>query len=263
MSYNLGMSDIDPRILRHRMKESEALLEREDSGRRLKPLWLDRLSVHEEILSRGDIRRSDTRRYDISQGDSGKSKADQKDVTSSTSIGEVHYGFSHSPFGPCRIEVGPKGILALDFLDPLGNPDPATSSALSRSRWPNAACVEDAPLVERLVADIFSRDSRATIAIHIRGSAFQVKIWRSLLRIPESSIVSYTFLAQMASCPGASRAAGSALATNPIAYLIPCHRVLRADGRLGGFKWGLERKAVMIAYEAALHDTAFTTAEAF
>jgi AraC family transcriptional regulator of adaptative response/methylated-DNA-[protein]-cysteine methyltransferase len=110
-------------------------------------------------------------------------------------------------------------------------------------------------LAETNLGDIFSRNSRASISLHLRGSAFQLKIWRSLASIPESYLLSYAGLAARAGCPGASRAAGSALASNPIGYLIPCHRVLRADGHMGGFKWGIERKMAMITYEYRLRDS--------
>ena len=99
------------------------------------------------------------------------------------------------------------------------------------------------------------------LSLHLRGSQFHLKVWRSLLTVPESCLVSYARLARMADSPGASRAVGGAVASNPIGYLIPCHRVLRTDGHLGGFKWGLERKKAMIAYEAALSDIDFRTAE--
>jgi len=229
-SYNWNMSHLDQRTLLRLMKESEPLLERAESETSPEALWLERLSLHEETLDRGLAAQSD-------------------------GIEEIRYGLSSSPFGHCRIEAGQKGILALDFLDSRWNMDPAASRALALRRWPKARCVEDAPLVERLAAAIFSRDSKAAIAIHVRGSAFQLRIWRSLLRVPESCLVSYARLARTAGFPGAFRAVGSALASNPIAYIIPCHRVLKADGRLGGFKWGLDRKIAMIAREAALRDT--------
>lgn len=235
------MSDFDTQGLLRRLKESEPLLNVGQPTKTPQAIWLSRLSVHEELLDSG-----------ISSHGAG--------------IGEVRYGFSDSPFGLCRIEVGPKGILALDFLDSpadTADTDRAVVHALMPRRWPNAACVEDPSLAKRLTADIFSRDSRAILPLHIRGKAFQLEIWRSLLKIPESCLVSYALLAQRAGHPGAARAVGSALAANPIAYLIPCHRVLRADGHLGGFKWGLERKKAMITYEIALRDTNARTIKAF
>jgi AraC family transcriptional regulator of adaptative response/methylated-DNA-[protein]-cysteine methyltransferase len=220
------------------MKESEALVNDRQTTKTSKSFWNDRISIHEELLN---------------PGDSGVG----------TYADEVRYGFSNSPFGFFRVEVGPLGILALDFLDSLEHSNPATTQALMLRRWPKAVCVEDASLTERLAVDIFSRDSKAALPLYIRGNAFQLRIWRSILGIPESCLVSYALLAQMAEHAGAARAVGSALAANPIAYLIPCHRVLRADGHLGGFKWGLERKKTIIAYESALRDTDSKTIKAF
>lgn len=230
------MSDLDPRTLVRLMKESEHLSEDPYSGKTFRPLWLRRLSIHEEVLGRNN-------------------------PAAGGGIGEIRYGYSDSPFGLCRIEVGAQGILSLNFLDSPKVLDQAAAHALMLRRWPGVRCTQDHALAKTLLGDIFARDSRAPLSLHLRGSQFHLKVWRSLLTIPESCLVSYARLARMADSPGASRAVGGAVASNPIGYLVPCHRVLRTDGHLGGFKWGLERKKAMIAYEAALSDIDFRTAE--
>jgi AraC family transcriptional regulator of adaptative response/methylated-DNA-[protein]-cysteine methyltransferase len=232
------MRYLDPPSLIRSMKESRSLLHDESHGKDPRSLWLDRLSIHEELL--------------------GKRKPAPE-----TAIGEIRFGFSDSPFGLCRIEVGPKGILSLDFLDSPAAAEKKAARALMLRRWPGVSCLEDQSLAESLIKDVFARDSKAPLLLHLKGSAFRLRIWRSLLTVPESCLVSYAWLAAEAGFPGASRAAGSALASNSIGYLIPCHRALRADGRLGGFKWGLERKKAMIAYEAALGDYNFSKEEGF
>lgn len=232
------MSDLDPRALARRVKESDSLLEGLHSGKARSVLWRSGLTVHEELLP-------------------------SNATYAGTNIEEIRYGFSDSPFGVCRIELGPQGILGLDFLNSPEDMDPAAAQSRMGRRWPGTVCLQDQGLAETSAGDIFSRNSRTSISLHLRGSSFQLKIWRSLLTIPESFLLTYARLAALSGCPGAFRAAGSALASNPIGYLIPCHRVLRADGHMGGYKWGLERKRAMIAYEARLRDSGFRAAEDF
>ena len=91
----------------------------------------------------------------------------------------------------------------------------------------------------------------ANFQLFVKGTNFQVNVWRALLRIPEGSLISYKQLAQVTGNPAALRATASAVGANPVSYLIPCHRVLRSSGELGGYHWGLERKKAMIAWDSA------------
>jgi AraC family transcriptional regulator of adaptative response/methylated-DNA-[protein]-cysteine methyltransferase len=93
-----------------------------------------------------------------------------------------------------------------------------------------------------------------TIALHVKGTEFQLKVWAALLEIPFGELSNYGEIAQQIGHSKASRAVGTAIGSNPIALLIPCHRVVQANGKLGGFKWGLERKAAIIAWEASYQD---------
>jgi AraC family transcriptional regulator of adaptative response/methylated-DNA-[protein]-cysteine methyltransferase len=121
------------------------------------------------------------------------------------------------------------------------------------SGWPQAKMVEDynatAPLVEPIF-DLGQRD-RKPLHLHVRGTNFQIKVWEALLRIPLGAVTTYQGLAEQAGHPGASRAVGTALGRNPIAILIPCHRVIRKLGEFGNYRYGTIRKKALLGWEAA------------
>jgi AraC family transcriptional regulator of adaptative response/methylated-DNA-[protein]-cysteine methyltransferase len=127
--------------------------------------------------------------------------------------------------------------------------DPAPLSELT-CEWPAATLVRDDAAVAPVAAAIFG-DTRADapMRLHLRGTNFQLKVWEALLRVPEGALISYGDLARRLDMPTAARAVASAVGANPIGYLIPCHRVLRSSGALGGYRWGLERKMVMLEVE--------------
>jgi AraC family transcriptional regulator of adaptative response/methylated-DNA-[protein]-cysteine methyltransferase len=119
-----------------------------------------------------------------------------------------------------------------------------------QAKWPEARLkVEDA-WAEQVVARIFCR-SRGGIRLKtlVRGTAFQVRVWRALLLIPEGALITYGELAKQIGQPGAARAVGTAVGRNPLAYLIPCHRVIRETGIIGNYRWGASRKKAMLAWE--------------
>lgn len=161
----------------------------------------------------------------------------------------IAYGVHPSPFGDCLLLATARGICGLGFLGRGG-----AREALARfvRRWPEARFVqapkETAPLAERAF------DSRPGIGpprLSLMGTPFQLKVWEALVRIPPGAVVSYGALAETLGRPGAARAVGSAVGANPIAYLIPCHRVIRETGAMEGYAWGLPRKRAMLAREAA------------
>ena len=161
----------------------------------------------------------------------------------------IRYGVHDTPFGPAVIAVTSRGICALYFID--GGSDPAVRL---RREWPNADLREEprstAPFAARLFLPLASRRGRA-LALLVKGSNFQVRVWRALLELPFGSLVTYGHVAEQISAPGSARAVGTAIGANPIAWLIPCHRVIRESGVLGGYRWGTERKAAMLGWESA------------
>lgn len=161
----------------------------------------------------------------------------------------IGHGHAPTPFGEALIGWTPRGICHLAFCDRKRNP----GIALLAAQWPGAKLVIDDGAAIRLAKNIFTTRPRSNrLHLILRGTNFQIKVWEALIGIEPSQRVSYGRLAAMAGSPLAQRAAGSALAANSIAYLIPCHRVIRESGDIGNYRWGSERKAAMLAWEAAL-----------
>jgi AraC family transcriptional regulator of adaptative response/methylated-DNA-[protein]-cysteine methyltransferase len=126
--------------------------------------------------------------------------------------------------------------------------------ALERLRhdWPRADLRADQDATRQAVARAFPIGGRAKLpplSLHIKGTNFQLKVWEALLRIPDGGVTTYGDIAESLHSPGASRAVGSAVGSNPVSWLIPCHRVIRSTGELGGYAWGIERKKVMLMKE--------------
>jgi AraC family transcriptional regulator of adaptative response/methylated-DNA-[protein]-cysteine methyltransferase len=166
----------------------------------------------------------------------------------------ISYGFHATPFGECLLAVTPRGICSLAFVEPK-----ARSVALNelQETWQEATLVENQSAGKDAIKTIFGQTrnkTQAPLKVLLRGTNFQVKVWQALLRIPEGTVVSYGSLADAVGHPGAHRAVGTAVGHNPVAYLIPCHRVLRANGEIGGYHWGTTRKRAILAREAAFSD---------
>jgi len=162
---------------------------------------------------------------------------------------EIGCGRAMTPFGDALIGWTPRGICHMAFC----SGDPAAAIARLAAQWPAANLIADDAEASRLAANIFpGRHRPGRLHLILRGTNFQIKVWEALIGIEPSQRVSYGRLAAMAGSPQASRATGSALAANTIAYLIPCHRVIRESGDIGNYRWGPERKAAMLAWEAAL-----------
>lgn len=158
----------------------------------------------------------------------------------------IRYGEADSPFGRTGLAATERGICAVEFLDGDGIDLESSIGA----RWPGARLQRDDRAATTLSESVFVRGKR-TVPVHIRGTNFQIQVWRALLRIPAGETISYGGLARAAGRPGASRAVGGAVGANPVAFLIPCHRVLRSDGDIGGYRWRPERKEAMLAWENA------------
>ena len=160
---------------------------------------------------------------------------------------KIIWGVSDSPFGKMFLAESPRGITHLSFFDG----DETESLEVLHRDWANATLIRDDGLAGKIAAEIFSGEIRTKVRLHVKGTAFQLKVWKSLLEIPGSGLSSYGELAAKIGMAGASRAVGTAVGANRISYLIPCHRVIRSNGELGGYRWGVERKRAMLSSERA------------
>ena len=162
----------------------------------------------------------------------------------------IQYGFHPSPFGECLIGVTTRGVCHLGFVPPAGQ---HAALAELAAEWPQARFEEaprmTSPISRRLFTHV--NGNSPGIDLHVRGTNFQIKIWEALLRIPQGSVVSYEDIARRIHAPRAVRAVASAVAHNPVAWLIPCHRVIRKSGAMGGYRWGETRKKALLAWETA------------
>jgi AraC family transcriptional regulator of adaptative response/methylated-DNA-[protein]-cysteine methyltransferase len=161
----------------------------------------------------------------------------------------IRYGLHSTPFGKALIGTTERGICHLGFV---GRSEGHAIDALVAA-WQQAKMVEDHNATAPLVEPIFdlSRRGNTPLRLHLRGTNFQLKVWEALLRIPPGVVTSYEGLAAQAGRPGASRAVGTALGRNPIAVLIPCHRVIRKLGEFGNYRYGAVRKKALLGWEAA------------
>ncbi|MHC5049442.1 MAG: methylated-DNA--[protein]-cysteine S-methyltransferase [Planctomycetota bacterium] len=154
----------------------------------------------------------------------------------------IQYGVHETPFGRARLALTPRGITNLAFVDQAPPAD-------LKQEWPRAELVHDPDATAGWIKRVFDADGSAPLPVFLRGTNLQLRVWEALLRIPEGTVVSYGSLAGAIGKPTAARAVAGAVAANPIAYLIPCHRVLRATGAIGGYRWGTARKRAMLGRE--------------
>ncbi|MGH8459285.1 MAG: bifunctional transcriptional activator/DNA repair enzyme AdaA, partial [Nevskiales bacterium] len=160
----------------------------------------------------------------------------------------IRHGLHDTPFGRCLLALTDKGICHLSFVED----DEKSALDELRGQWPGARLQADAAGTRAVALRIFSRTPEKGTPLHlwVRGTNFQVKVWEALLRIPAGGLVSYGDVAAALGAPQASRAVGSAVAQNHIAYLIPCHRVIRQSGVIGDYRWGAPRKKAILAWES-------------
>jgi AraC family transcriptional regulator of adaptative response/methylated-DNA-[protein]-cysteine methyltransferase len=161
----------------------------------------------------------------------------------------IQAGFGSSPFGRCLVAQSPRGICHLSFVDSNPKADWDELKAL----WPNARWRRDDAGARALLKQIFTRPSHARstrLTAYVKGTAFQVRVWRALLHISAGQLTTYGRVASTIGQPTAARAVGSAVGRNPIACLIPCHRVIRETAALGDYRWGALRKRAMLTREA-------------
>lgn len=180
---------------------------------------------------------------------------------------ELRWAMGDTPFGPALAAATPFGLCAFEFL---GGDDPSPSARRAlllqklATRWSDADLAADdpassasAPLASALIAAAFesvfsgipAAANRPPLPLHLRGTAFQIAVWRKLLAIPAGELVTYGELAAALGRPNAARAVGSAVGANSIAIFVPCHRVVAASGALGGYRWGAALKRTLIEGE--------------
>ena len=161
--------------------------------------------------------------------------------------GRIRFGTASSPFGSCVIGATERGVCYLSFED--DRPGAARNGV--EKIWPGVELRQDPEYIGELGRRIFATQDHKKPGLHLRGTNFQVKVWQALLAVPEGQTVSYSELGRRVGKSHAARAVGQAVGRNTIAWLIPCHRVLRASGALGGYRWGASRKRAMLAWEEA------------
>lgn len=161
----------------------------------------------------------------------------------------IKYGFQPTPFGESLLAMTDRGICHLSFVQSNGRQQ--ALQTLSQ-QWSKANIVEDVAATRPYQQQIFNQNkTKKPLHLHIKGTNFQIRVWSALMQIPAGALVSYGTLAHLAGKPQAARAVGTAVGHNPIAYLIPCHRVIRQLGEFGSYHWGATRKKAIIGWEAA------------
>ncbi|MGZ3866439.1 MAG: methylated-DNA--[protein]-cysteine S-methyltransferase [Bacteroidia bacterium] len=158
---------------------------------------------------------------------------------------EIEYGIHETQFGECLIATTPRGICSLNFIE--NNIDELLQNL--HAHWENANIKQNSDNTKRVAENIFSANKKQEIKLLVKGTAFQVKVWEALLKIPFGAVTTYQNIANSIGNPKANRAVGTAVGSNPIAYLIPCHRVIRQEAIIGEYRWGTLRKKALIGWE--------------
>ena len=159
----------------------------------------------------------------------------------------IHYSFAESPFGNIIVASTSKGVCYMAFND---DEDKAFEDLVNK--FPNSTFKRKLDMLQQNALFIFQSDwsKLHQIKLHLKGTSFQLKVWEALLKIPMGHLSTYGDVARQINSPKASRAVGSAIGHNPVAYLIPCHRVIQSSGETGGYMWGSTRKTAILGWEA-------------
>lgn len=160
----------------------------------------------------------------------------------------INYSYGESPFGNILVASTTKGICYMAFFE-----DENSAFLLLQKHFPNAEFQQKVDIMQQNALCVFTKDWRnpRQIKLHLKGTDFQLKVWDTLLKIPVGDLSTYGEIASEIQNPNASRAVGTAIGSNPVAFLIPCHRVIQATGNIGGYMWGNVRKTAIIGWEAA------------
>jgi AraC family transcriptional regulator of adaptative response/methylated-DNA-[protein]-cysteine methyltransferase len=185
------------------------------------------------------------RLHDLFMNIEGMTPAEYKNGGKALSI---NYSFAESPFGNIIVASTPKGICYMAFAD-----DRNEAFNNLYAQFPNAQYTQMVDIAQQNALFIFKKDwtELSKIKLHLKGTSFQLKVWEALLNIPMGGLSTYSSVAAAIHQPNASRAVGSAVGDNPVAFLIPCHRVIKSTGETGQYHWGATRKSAMIGWEAA------------
>ncbi len=161
---------------------------------------------------------------------------------------QINYSYAESPFGNIFIASTNKGICYMSFTD-----DEQDAFRQLKTIFPKANFRSFFDLIQQNALFVFTKDWTRLddIKLHIKGTVFQLKVWEALLKIPMGELSTYSSIADTIQNPNAQRAVGTAIGSNPIAYLIPCHRVIKTTGIVGDYHWGTTRKKAIIGWEAA------------
>ncbi len=163
---------------------------------------------------------------------------------------EIGYGYHATPFGECMLAKTDRGICGLSFVQSGGR---QSVFADLKNKWTNAKLVEDPEVTQPFVKQIFNpseEKNSAPLHLILNGTNFQIKVWEALIRIPMGAVVSYESVAAHIGMPKASRAVGNAVGSNPVSFIIPCHRVIRKTAEFGNYGGGVARKMAMLGWEA-------------
>jgi len=188
---------------------------------------------------------STSRLHDLFVNIEGMSPAEYKNGGKNL---KINYSFSESPFGEIITASTEKGVCYMAFAE---NKENALRDLVNK--FPNASFFEKQDDFQQNALSIFTKDwsELGAIKLHLKGTDFQLKVWESLLTIPMGKLSTYGNLAREIGSPKASRAVGTAIGSNPVAFLIPCHRVIQSTGKIGGYMWGSDRKQMMIGWESS------------
>lgn len=188
------------------------------------------------------------RLHDLFVNIEGMTPAEYKNGAKNLSI---NYSFAESPFGNLIVASTTKGVCYMAFND-------GETNALNdlKQKFPNATFQRKLDLIQQNALFIFQNDwnKLPEIKLHLKGTDFQLKVWETLLKIPMGQLSTYGNIAEQIGNANASRAVGTAIGNNPVAFLIPCHRVIQATGNIGGYMWGNTRKTAIIGWESAKTD---------
>ncbi|WP_421254799.1 bifunctional transcriptional activator/DNA repair enzyme AdaA [Aeromonas sp. 600282] len=165
----------------------------------------------------------------------------------------IDHGVHDTPFGQAFVALTQRGVCNFSFLDEKA---PEVPLAALAHNWPEARLQEAPSRTQNVINTMFdgSKAPDRPISLHVSGTNFQISVWRALLQIPPAKVVSYAQVASAVGNPKAARAVGLAVGANPVALMIPCHRVIQQNGKLGGYHWGETRKQAIHAWEAARYE---------